>query len=1575
MASPATPSASSPRVIRVFVSSTFLDMREEREELTKQVFPRLRKLCESRGVSWGEVDLRWGVTDEQKADGLVLPICLAQIRRCRPYFIGLLGERYGWVPDSLPPGEVASEPWLAAHKGRSVTELEILHGVLNDPAMATNAFFYLRDPAFVQTLPEWTRPEFMESAAPEDIKDFGEAEAARRVAERREKLARLKDRIRTSGLPVREDYPNPRDLGRLVLEDLTRLIDTLFPEGEVLDILKREALGHEAFLQTRTRVYIGRAAEYEVLDRHVESSGPPLIVTGEAGGGKSALLANWVQRYRKSHPTLPVITHFVGATSSSLGEAALLRRLATELDRSFDLALQIPENPGEMRGVFSQVLSMAASRGRAVLVIDGLQLLEGKSGPADASWLPEEIPPEIRIILSCPPDPVFESLDRRGWPSYDVAQLSADERRDLIREYLAHFAKTLGPRHLEMIVACEHSSNPLFLRTLLEELRLFGSHEELEKRLAHYLTAPSIPMLFSLVLERYEEDYERDRPDLVCDAFSLLYCARRGLAEAELLDLLGTESSPLPQAIWSPLFLAAEASLIDRGGVLSFAHAHIHPAILRYLPWPSSPRAIHRRLAEYFRTREIGPRKLEELPYQLYMDSDLDGLRDVLADLPFLKTMAEADLPGTAMLWEHLESEGYDFFDTYRKVFENPFDYTEYLDAIFLMIDALDHLPQALTFGDLLAAWMRVTEDIEGMAIALNNQGTLLFRLSEFERAQTTYEEAEARSRQAGNAAQVGRALGGRASVLSRMGDLNLSLSLCREAEKIFRDIHDRERLADVLLQQGVILRTRGDLDGAWPLFKEAESIGRETGNVRVLIVALTDVGDALRMRRDLDGAEKALAEIEALFKRGVPGYQQVASLLSIKGVLQQERGHRDEALRQFRLMEELGREQEDRRIETEAKRHTAGLLYRDKEFAAALPLYQEIEKAARDIKDRQMLLGGLSGQAKCRHALKDVEEAARLYSEAEHLCRDDLPIEIVEILGDHASLLYRAGRVNEALALWRRQESLVRDLADPKLSVADLQERADCALSNSEWAQAEKLAVELERRSRESDDVEALFAYLSARARLLYHDRDYGKSLALYERIETLARDRNERGRLGESLEGRGLCYHHLEENDRALSALVEAEKIMRELGRWDRLIDTLECRGRILQNSGQFEESLEVFRELAEIGRKPGQEAVLRIARIAQFVSLFELKRVEEADAALSEAERLCRQAGDNANLRIVLANRASLLMSRGQQDKALPFLGEAAVLARAAGETADLIKMLRRQTEILWNVGRTVEARAILKEREAVCRGAGEAKALADTLLMRAWDIAENGDGPGAIVLYAEVEEISRRIEDMDTLRDTLLYRAECHSKLGQLAEAAIFSEQAENLDRAAGRKDRLQVALDFRAGILWMAGKHLEAARMYEEQEKILREAGGGALLGRCLAKQAGLHMLLGNTALARPLYEEAERVARDAGDAATLSDVLGGLSDLLLGLSAWDDALSALARVERAARERSDQRALWRALFIQANTLFYRKRSGAEALTKVEELLGLPPEASPDDTFRNHAVTMRKQILDLLGRRR
>ena len=133
------------RVVRVFISSTFRDMQAEREELMKQVFPDLRRICNDRHVELIEVDLRWGVTDEQKSEDRVVSICLEEIENCRPFFIGLIGQRYGWVPEALPESVLARESWIEPEAGQSITEIEILHGVLNNPDMTEHAFFFFRN--------------------------------------------------------------------------------------------------------------------------------------------------------------------------------------------------------------------------------------------------------------------------------------------------------------------------------------------------------------------------------------------------------------------------------------------------------------------------------------------------------------------------------------------------------------------------------------------------------------------------------------------------------------------------------------------------------------------------------------------------------------------------------------------------------------------------------------------------------------------------------------------------------------------------------------------------------------------------------------------------------------------------------------------------------------------------------------------------------------------------------------------------------------------------------------------------------------------------------------------------------------------------------------------------------------------------------------------------------------------------------------------------------------------------------------------------------------------------------------
>ena len=78
------------RQIRVFISSTFQDMQDERDYLMKRTFPKLRKLAAERDVTLTELDLRWGITEEEAESGKVVEICLCEIENSVPFFIGII---------------------------------------------------------------------------------------------------------------------------------------------------------------------------------------------------------------------------------------------------------------------------------------------------------------------------------------------------------------------------------------------------------------------------------------------------------------------------------------------------------------------------------------------------------------------------------------------------------------------------------------------------------------------------------------------------------------------------------------------------------------------------------------------------------------------------------------------------------------------------------------------------------------------------------------------------------------------------------------------------------------------------------------------------------------------------------------------------------------------------------------------------------------------------------------------------------------------------------------------------------------------------------------------------------------------------------------------------------------------------------------------------------------------------------------------------------------------------------------------------------------------------------------------
>jgi tetratricopeptide (TPR) repeat protein len=1040
------------RQIRVFISSTFRDMYAEREELVKQVFPQLRKRCEQRGVTWTDVDLRWGVTDEQKTEGNVLPICLAEIERCQPYFIGVLGERYGPPVDRIHPDVLAREPWLTDHLDHSLTEMEILHGVLRNPAMAEHAFFYFRDPAYLDCLPENTNHADFRSENADQV----------------EKLGRLKARIRESGFPVRENYSDPKALGQLVLADFTVLIDRLYPEGSQPSPLERDAMDQDFYAASRARAYIRRQADFDTLDKHAAGEGYPLVVLGESGVGKSALLANWALEYRKNHPEELIVLHFVGSSPYSNDWAPMVRRIMLEFERRLGGREKIPDQADALRLAFANALYKTAAKGRVVLVLDALNQLEDREGAQDLLWLPPELPVNVRLVVSTLPGKPLEEAKRRRWPTLTVEPLKPKERRELINVYLQQYTKNLKSDQVDRIADSGQAANPLFLRALLEELRLFGVHDELERRIDHYLAANTIPELYDRILARYREDYERDRPGLVQDAFCLVWASRRGLAETELLDLLGTHGQPLQQAIWSPLHLAAEQLFTNRLGLLAFGHNYIRQAVQEtWMKAMDAQEASHRTLAGYFERLDIGPRVADELPWQLKEGHEWGALSKLLVEaqpelLNMLWQWGEWQLQE---YWTEVEqNSSFRMVSSYAGLMRDPQKDPPRAFIASALLRKRGYTDDALALVTTLSEWCKFTVDQHSLDLRhtiLLEYADNLYHRGDLDGAMTILRELEAHCRESNDLPNLAASLGNGALILQVRGKLDEAMASLQESERINRDLGFRRDVAICRGNQGTILRIRGDREGATRAYKDEEGIFRELGDPTGLANSLGKQAIIQRDVGDLNAAMSFHKEEEALHRR-LGNLQGLCISIGNQSLLAMDKGDLDESMKLLVEEESLCSRLHDRVGTTRNLNNQAVILRYRGDLDGAMALHKKQEVICREMDDLGALALCLGNQANILAMRRNFNGALRIHAEEERIylqLKD--PSGLALCLGNQAAVLQESGDLKSALDLQKKVEGMYRELGEPEGLARTLYNEAVIFLRQRASDQAYRTALE----------------------------------------------------------------------------------------------------------------------------------------------------------------------------------------------------------------------------------------------------------------------------------------------------------------------------------------------------------------------------------------------------------------------------------------------------------------------------------------------------------------------------------
>lgn len=624
------------RQIRVFISSTFRDMQDERDYLMKRTFPVLRKIAAQRDVTLTELDLRWGITEEESRTGKVVDICLREIENCIPFFIGIIGNRYGWVPEEKDLDQSVTDRFPAVkdylEQKLSVTEMEMQFGVLQRGDEHMNAYFY--------------------------IKEDREHEDDKKGMDNPAMLERLKAEVKASLYPS-SPYNTPEDLAQQVEAAFIALLNELYPEGN-LSPLEKERIGQRAFMRQLCQNYIRDERNFQALDGWMKDwDRHQLVITGASGLGKSSFLANWIkEKLQDNNKGYSIIYHFVG-NGGSLGDYHHIQKvLIEEIQSQFDIHPSKPEECST-KNVLSELFDLiSASSHKLLIVLDAINQIIDVDDSKQLRWLPSATK-NIKIIFSSTlDDSVMNIFKYRDYPLLTIKPMTIKQRKRFIIEYLASFGKKLEQKQVDRIALDPQNSNSLVLSTLLDELVRFGKFEELDKLINYYLESINIEEFYGRLLYMYEQELDT----LPCIILSHIALSKNGLKEKEITSL-----TKYTQLQWSQFYAIFQPHLINKGGLITFAHNYLRKIVhKRYIESIDGIEVNIRKNISYNLNSEV-ERNCEEIPYQDFMLKNAEDLYWDLMHPNAFSHLYDNDVFELVKYWKYLTDSGFSIRDYNEK--------------------------------------------------------------------------------------------------------------------------------------------------------------------------------------------------------------------------------------------------------------------------------------------------------------------------------------------------------------------------------------------------------------------------------------------------------------------------------------------------------------------------------------------------------------------------------------------------------------------------------------------------------------------------------------------------------------------------------------------------------------------------------------------------------------------------------------------------------------------------------------------------------------------------------------------
>ena len=623
-----------PGELRVFISSTFNDLEKERSLLMTRVFPKLIQVASERSVVLTPVDLRWGITANGEEKDIftakVVDICLKEIDAAQ-CFIGIIGERYGWCPDSqdLSKSNLLKGEFVGLiGAGMSMTEIEMQYGVFMRPKHGMASFF-IKD----------CKPTVSTDTLTKDFKE------------------RIIQGEKKHGYQV-HDYSSLEQLAQDVEQVVLKALDTYYPEKHLSEFQKMEEY-QRYILENHTRYYIPNGDLFHELDKGLGQS-QYVCVTGLSGVGKTALLANWINRHSQSE-NYHIIFHLSLGTADNNNQQ-IIKYICQKIanDYGFSINKTQQETPYTLLQLLIKKIPQEST---LILVIDGV----------DEKWISFrrwfQIPSNVKLLFSAD---FFDDnslwADDLGYPSVLIDEINGEAKRAFIKLYLQQYGKEME-KEKEEYLAQNFTGNISMFRFLLNILVTFGNYETIKKFINNFTLSneefldieknDDFSFLDKHERRKYHEEkrfykallnlYEESFPDIPVNELlaSIHYTS---LKESEIAKF--SRVSPLHWSIFKASF--SQFLTHTANGYIKINNTDfVHALNSKFIYYKNIDMAIYERAIDFF-GEENSPRRHNARILYAEKKENYDLLFETLCDTDLFTCLYSYNRQGLSYYWNDL---------------------------------------------------------------------------------------------------------------------------------------------------------------------------------------------------------------------------------------------------------------------------------------------------------------------------------------------------------------------------------------------------------------------------------------------------------------------------------------------------------------------------------------------------------------------------------------------------------------------------------------------------------------------------------------------------------------------------------------------------------------------------------------------------------------------------------------------------------------------------------------------------------------------------------------------------------